>query len=53
MYLCASSMYPSKDISSYLSEYCHNIANGVATDSKIQVLALNIVNAFSYIIMKL
>ncbi|TKY58426.1 Kinesin calmodulin-binding protein-like [Spatholobus suberectus] len=45
MYLCASSMSPSKDISSYLSEYIHNIANGVATDSEIQVLALNTLNA--------
>ncbi|XP_029130432.1 kinesin-like protein KIN-14I [Cajanus cajan] len=45
MYLCASSMSPSKDISSYLSEYIHNIANGMATDSEIQVLALNTLNA--------
>ncbi|CAJ1941975.1 unnamed protein product [Sphenostylis stenocarpa] len=48
MYLCASSMSPSKDISSYLSEYIHNIANGVATDSEIQVLALNSLNALKH-----
>ncbi|KAH1206024.1 Kinesin-like protein KIN-14I [Glycine max] len=48
MYLCASSMSPSKDISSYLSEYIHNIANGVATDSEIQVLALNTLNALKH-----
>ncbi|RDY12285.1 Kinesin-like protein KIN-14E [Mucuna pruriens] len=45
MYLCASSMSPSKDISSYLSEYIHNIANGVPSDPEIQVLALNTSNA--------
>ncbi|KAH1234325.1 Kinesin-like protein KIN-14E [Glycine max] len=48
MYLCASSMSPSKDISSYLSEYIHNIANGVGTDSEIQVLALNTLNALKH-----
>jgi len=48
MYLCASSMSPSKDISSYLSEYIHNVANGVATDSEIQVLALNSLNALKH-----
>ncbi|KAK7360418.1 hypothetical protein VNO77_02411 [Canavalia gladiata] len=45
MYLCASSMSPSKDIGGYLSEYIHNIANGVATDPEIQSLALNTLNA--------
>ncbi|KOM32029.1 hypothetical protein LR48_Vigan01g158500 [Vigna angularis] len=48
MYLCASSMSPSKDISTYLSEYIHNVANGVATDSEIQVLALNSLNALKH-----
>ncbi|KAK7346176.1 hypothetical protein VNO80_20691 [Phaseolus coccineus] len=48
MYLCASSMSPSKDISSYLSEYIHNIANGVGTDSEIQILALNSLNALKH-----
>jgi len=41
-------MSPSKDISSYLSEYIHNVANGVATDSEIQVLALNSLNALKH-----
>ncbi|CAL5197355.1 unnamed protein product [Lathyrus oleraceus] len=45
MYVCASSMSPSKDIAVYLSEYVHNIAHGVATDSEIQTLALNSLNA--------
>ncbi|GAU39812.1 hypothetical protein TSUD_154690 [Trifolium subterraneum] len=45
MYVCASSMSPSKDIAVYLSEYIQNIAHGVATDSEIQTLALNTVNA--------
>ncbi|XP_027346242.1 kinesin-like protein KIN-14I [Abrus precatorius] len=45
MYLCASSMSPSKDIGSYLSEYIHNIANGVTTDPEIQAIALNTLNA--------
>jgi hypothetical protein len=45
MYVCASSMSPSKDIAAYLSEYIQNIAYGVATDSEIQNLALNTLNA--------
>ncbi|XLR50239.1 hypothetical protein S83_000911 [Arachis hypogaea] len=45
MYLCASSMPPSKDIGGYLSEYVHNVAHGAATDSEIQALALNTLNA--------
>ncbi|KAF7829094.1 kinesin-like protein KIN-14E [Senna tora] len=45
MYLCASSMPPSKDIGGYLSEYVHNVAHGVSTDSEIQALALNTLNA--------
>ncbi|KAK7262798.1 hypothetical protein RJT34_30379 [Clitoria ternatea] len=45
MYLCASSMSPSKDIGGYLSEYIHDVANGVATDPEIQALALNTLNA--------
>ncbi|KAF8409844.1 hypothetical protein HHK36_002362 [Tetracentron sinense] len=45
MYLCASSMPPSKDIGGYLSEYVHNVAHGVNTDSEVQVLALNTLNA--------
>ena len=45
MYVCASSMSPSKDIAIYLSEYVHNIAHDVATDSEIQALALNTLNA--------
>ncbi|KAE9597926.1 putative minus-end-directed kinesin ATPase [Lupinus albus] len=45
MYLCASSMPPSKDIGGYLSEYVHNIAHDVTTDPDIQALALNTLNA--------
>ncbi|KAF2312540.1 hypothetical protein GH714_035005 [Hevea brasiliensis] len=45
MYLCASSMPPSKDIGGYLSEYVHNVAYGVSTDSEVQVLAVNTLNA--------
>ncbi|KAL5063528.1 hypothetical protein RYX36_025265 [Vicia faba] len=45
MYVCASSMSPSKDIAVYLSEYAHNIAHSVSTDSEIQALALNSLNA--------
>lgn len=45
MYLCASSMPPSKDISAYLSEYVHNVAHSVNTESEVRVLALNTLNA--------
>ncbi|EEF33851.1 kinesin-like protein KIN-14E [Ricinus communis] len=45
MYLCASSMPPSKDIGGYLSEYVHNVAYGSSTDSEVQVLAVNTLNA--------
>ncbi|XP_043815036.1 kinesin-like protein KIN-14E isoform X3 [Manihot esculenta] len=45
MYLCASSMPPSKDIGGYLSEYVHNVAYSVSTDSEVQVLAVNTLNA--------
>ncbi|XP_004509479.1 kinesin-like protein KIN-14E isoform X1 [Cicer arietinum] len=45
MYICASSMAPSKDIAVYVSDYVHNIAHGVATDSEIQALALDTLNA--------
>lgn len=45
MYLCASSMPPSKDIGAYLSEYVHSVAHGTNTDAEIQVLALNTLNA--------
>ncbi|KAL5752236.1 hypothetical protein ACOSP7_022423 [Xanthoceras sorbifolium] len=45
MYLCASSMPPSKDMGGYLSEYVHNVAQGVGTDSEVQVLALKTLNA--------
>ncbi|XP_050227524.1 kinesin-like protein KIN-14E [Mercurialis annua] len=45
MYLCASSMPPSKDIGGYLSEYVHNVAYGTSTDSEVQVLAVNTLNA--------
>ncbi|XP_042494807.1 kinesin-like protein KIN-14I isoform X2 [Macadamia integrifolia] len=45
LYLCASSMPPSKDIEGYLSEYFHQVAHEVNTDPQIQVLALNSLNA--------
>ncbi|KAF9614952.1 hypothetical protein IFM89_021382, partial [Coptis chinensis] len=45
MHLCASSMPPSKDIGGYLSEYIHYVAHEVNTDSEVQVLALNTLNA--------
>lgn len=45
MYLCASCMPPSKDIGGYLSEYVHNVAHSVSTDSEVQVFALNTLNA--------
>ncbi|KAF7809533.1 kinesin-like protein KIN-14I [Senna tora] len=45
MYLCASSMPPSKDIGGYISEYVHNLAHNATTDSEIQALALNTLNA--------
>ncbi|AQK47054.1 Kinesin-like calmodulin-binding protein [Zea mays] len=45
MYLCASSMPPSKDIGAYLSEYVHFVAHGATTDSDVRVLALNTLNA--------
>ncbi|XP_077216389.1 kinesin-like calmodulin-binding protein (ZWICHEL) [Tasmannia lanceolata] len=45
MYLCASSMPPSKDIGGYLSEYVHYVAHGMNTDPEVQVLALNTWNA--------
>jgi hypothetical protein len=48
MYLCASSMPPSKDIGGYLSEYVHTVANGVSVDSEIRVLALNTLNALKH-----
>ncbi|GAV64881.1 Kinesin domain-containing protein/FERM_M domain-containing protein/MyTH4 domain-containing protein/FERM_N domain-containing protein [Cephalotus follicularis] len=45
MYLCVSSMPPSKDIGAFLSEYVHNVAKGASADSEVQVLALNTLNA--------
>lgn len=48
MYLCASSMPPSKDIGGYLSEYVHNVANGASTDSEVQTLALNTLSALKH-----
>ncbi|CAN1175671.1 Kinesin-like protein KIN-14E [Linum perenne] len=45
MYLCASSMPPSKDIGGYLSEYIHEVANGAGTHSEVQILAVNTLNA--------
>ncbi|XP_056696492.1 kinesin-like protein KIN-14E isoform X2 [Spinacia oleracea] len=45
IYLCASSMPPTKEIGAYLSEYVHNVAYGVNMDSDIQMLAQNTLNA--------
>lgn len=38
-------MPPSKEIGAYLSEYVHNVANGVNVDHDIQLLAQNTLNA--------
>lgn len=38
-------MPPSKDISGYLSEYVHNVANGSSTDSEVRMLATDTLNA--------
>ncbi|XP_010928759.1 kinesin-like protein KIN-14I isoform X2 [Elaeis guineensis] len=45
MYLCASSMPPSKHIGAYLSEYVHHVSHGLNTDPEVQVLTLNTLNA--------
>ncbi|KAK6154063.1 hypothetical protein DH2020_013702 [Rehmannia glutinosa] len=45
MYLCASCMPPSKEIGGYLSEYIHTVAHSVNSDSEVQVLAMNTLNA--------
>ncbi|PKA52840.1 Kinesin-like calmodulin-binding protein like [Apostasia shenzhenica] len=45
MYLCVSSMPPSKDIGAYLSEYVHDVAHRVDTDPEVQPLAFNTLNA--------
>ncbi|KAL0643368.1 hypothetical protein Bca4012_041658 [Brassica carinata] len=46
MYLCASSMPPSKDIGGYLSEYIHNVSHDVTTaEPEAQVLSLNTLKA--------
>ena len=41
MYLCASSMPPSKDIAGYLSEYIHNVAHDATTEPEALILSLN------------
>ncbi|KAJ6313902.1 hypothetical protein OIU78_017537 [Salix suchowensis] len=48
MYLCASTMPPSKEIGGYLSEYVHNVAYGASIDSEVQSLALNTLNALKH-----
>ncbi|CAA2968418.1 kinesin-like calmodulin-binding [Olea europaea subsp. europaea] len=45
MYLCSSCMPPSKEIGGYFSEYVHTVAHSVSSDSEIQVLAMNTLNA--------
>lgn len=38
-------MPPSKDMGGYLTEYVHNVAQGIIIDSEVQSLALNTLNA--------
>lgn len=38
-------MPPSKDMGGYLTEYVHNVAQGIIIDSEVQTLALNTLNA--------
>ncbi|KAL3845048.1 hypothetical protein ACJIZ3_002451 [Penstemon smallii] len=45
MYLCASCMPPTKEIGGYLSEYIHTVAHSVSSDSEVQILAINTLNA--------
>lgn len=45
MYLCASSMPPSKDIVAHLSDYVHNVAHAAKTDPVAQILASNTLNS--------
>uniref|UniRef100_A0A1D1YVK4 Kinesin-like calmodulin-binding protein n=1 Tax=Anthurium amnicola TaxID=1678845 RepID=A0A1D1YVK4_9ARAE len=45
MFLCVSSMPPSKDIGVYLSEYVHHVAHGVNTDPEVRIIAMNTLNA--------
>ncbi|XP_074575269.1 kinesin-like protein KIN-14I isoform X2 [Curcuma longa] len=45
MYICASTMPPSKDIGAYLSEYVHYVAHGVINEPDIQAFALNTLDA--------
>lgn len=45
LHLCVSSMPPSKDIGAYLSEYVHYVAHEATTDSQVQHLASNTLNA--------
>ncbi|KAL2247148.1 kinesin-like protein KIN-14I [Sesamum indicum] len=45
MYLCASCMPPSKEIGGYLSEYVHTVAHSASSDSEVQILAMNTLNA--------
>ena len=48
MYLCASSMPPSKDMGVYISEYVHYVAHGMNTEPEIRVLASNTLNALKH-----
>ncbi|XP_076954168.1 kinesin-like protein KIN-14E [Bidens hawaiensis] len=45
MYMCASCMPPSEDIGGYISEYIHDVVHNHNTDSDVQVLAMNTLNA--------
>lgn len=48
LYLCASGLPPSKDVGVYLSEYIHDVAQGMNTDEDIKVLALSSLNALKH-----
>ncbi|KAG1326820.1 kinesin-like protein KIN-14I [Cocos nucifera] len=48
LYLCASSMPPSKDMGAYVSEYVHYVAHGVNTELEIRDLATNTLNALKH-----
>lgn len=39
MYLCASTMPPSKDFGAYLLDYIQNVANRTHTDTEIKAIA--------------
>ncbi|KAG0454497.1 hypothetical protein HPP92_023789 [Vanilla planifolia] len=48
MFLCASSLSPSKDIEAYVTKYTHDVAHGVNMDPQVQAVASNTLNAFKH-----